>query len=195
MRSTLPKVLHPVGQLPLVVHVLKALRSAGVDRIAAVVGPGHEKVAEAVRAAAPEASVHIQAERRGTAHAVLAGRAALANPVDDVIVVFGDTPFVSAETVSAMRGVLAEGAAVVVGGMRPESPFGYGRLITKDGQLVAIREEKDASEAERAIGFCNGGIMALAGATALEILTPLAATTRRGSFISLTRLRLPTAAG
>ena len=182
MRSRLPKVLHPVAQLPLIGHVLKMLRGAGVERIAAVVGPGHDAVARVVAAHAPDASIHIQAERRGTAHAVLAARAAMEGGADDVLVVFGDTPFVSPDTVSLMRGMLAEGASVVVGGMVPENPHGYGRLIMEHGQLVAIREEKDASEAERAIRFCNGGIMALAGATALAILEAIGDDNAQGEF-------------
>ena len=170
MRSRLPKVLHPIAHLPLIGHVLKAVTEAGVDRIAVVIGPGHDAVAAATHAIAPGASIHVQAERRGTAHAVLAARPALERAADDVIVVFGDTPFVAPDTVSLMRGMLAEGAAIVVGGMAPPDPQGYGRLVMEHGQLVAIREEKDASEEERAIRFCNGGIMALAGAHALAVL-------------------------
>jgi bifunctional UDP-N-acetylglucosamine pyrophosphorylase/glucosamine-1-phosphate N-acetyltransferase len=170
MRSRLPKVLHPVGGLPLIGHVLGALGTAGVDRIAAVIGPDHQAVGQVILKQSPGATVHIQSERRGTAHAVLAARDALAQPADDMIVVFGDTPFVSPDTVQLMRGALAEGAAIVVGGMVPPNPTGYGRLLMEGGQLVAIREERDASEAERAITFVNGGIMALSGATALDIL-------------------------
>ena len=169
MRSRLPKVLHPIGRLPMIAHVLKALTAARVDGLAVVIGPGHEAVAKVVAAHAPDASVHVQSERRGTAHAVLAARAAL-QAGGDVLVVFGDTPFISPDTVALMRGMLADGAAIVVGGMVPPDPHGYGRLIVEHGQLVAIREERDASEAERAIHFVNGGIMALAGAHALSIL-------------------------
>ena len=170
MKSRLPKVLHPIGGLPMIAHVLKALRSAGIERIAVVVGPLHEAVAKAVVEYVPGATVHVQAERRGTAHAVLAAREALQTKAGDVLVVFGDTPFVSVEAVSRLREELAEGASIVVGGMRPADPAGYGRLIEENGRLLAIREERDASEAERAIGFVNGGIMALSGATALELL-------------------------
>ena len=101
---------------------------------------------------------------------MLAAREAIARHGDDVLVVFGDTPLVTAETLRRLRGALADGAAVAVLGFRPADPTGYGRLIVEDGTLVAIREEKDASEAERAITLCNGGLMALAGATALAIL-------------------------
>jgi len=170
MRSAVPKVLHPVGQLPLLAHVLKALAAAAVDRVAVVIGPDHAAVAELVAAHAPNASTHVQAERRGTAHAVLAAREALSERADDVMVLFGDTPFIAPDTIRLMRGVLADGAAVVVGGMTPEDPHGYGRLIMEGGRLLAIREEKDASEAERAIRLVNSGVMALAGPTALELL-------------------------
>jgi bifunctional UDP-N-acetylglucosamine pyrophosphorylase/glucosamine-1-phosphate N-acetyltransferase len=135
-----------------------------------VVGPGHEAVTELIAARAPGASVHVQAERRGTGDAVKAAREALRKKADDVLVVFADTPFVSAEAISQLREKLAAGASVVVGGMRPADPFGYGRLIMAGDQLVAIREHRDASEAERRIGFVNGGIMGLDGETALSIL-------------------------
>jgi bifunctional UDP-N-acetylglucosamine pyrophosphorylase/glucosamine-1-phosphate N-acetyltransferase len=170
MRSQLPKVLHPIGRLPMIAHVLKALREADVGRVAVVIGPRHEDVAKVVASHAPDASVHLQAERRGTAHAVLAARPALEGRSDDLLVVFGDTPFVSVDTMSLMRAMLADGAAVVVGGMVPPDPHGYGRLIVEHGQLVAIREERDASDAERDIRFVNGGIMAVAGAHAISIL-------------------------
>ena len=170
MKSRVPKVLHPIGALPMVAHVLGALQQAGIDRVAVVIGPGHEAVAELIAKRAPDATVHVQAERRGTGDAVKAAREALQKKPDDVIVVFADTPFVSAAAISRLRGKLAEGASVVVGGMRPAAPFGYGRLIMEGDQLVSIREERDASSEERKIGFVNGGIMGLAGETAPSIL-------------------------
>ncbi len=170
MKSRLPKVLHEIGRLPMIAHVLKALQQAGVDRIAVVVGPGHEDIARIVEKHASGASVHIQNERRGTADAVKTARFAIEAGADDLLVVYGDTPFVSAHAISALRAALAEGAAVAVGGMRPKNPTGYGRLLMQGDRLVAIREERDATEAERKIGFVNGGLMGLAGASALKIL-------------------------
>jgi len=170
MKSNLPKVMHPIGGLSMIGHVLKALQTAKVDRIAVVVGPGDDKVAKAVAAHARTATMHVQAERRGTADAVRAARDALTKKADDVLVIFGDTPFVSAAAISSLREKLATGASVVVGGMRPDNPHGYGRLIMQGDQLTAIREERDASAAERKIGFVNGGLMGLAGETALSIL-------------------------
>jgi bifunctional UDP-N-acetylglucosamine pyrophosphorylase/glucosamine-1-phosphate N-acetyltransferase len=169
MRSALPKVLHPLGGSPLIRHVLAAVRETG-SVVAAVVGPDHQAVAAAVQEADPQAAVFVQRERRGTAHAVLAAREAIARQGADVLVVFGDTPLVTAATLRRLRGALADGAVVAVLGFRPADPTGYGRLIVEDGALTAIREEKDASEAERALTLCNAGAMALAGATALAIL-------------------------
>ncbi|PZQ83664.1 MAG: bifunctional UDP-N-acetylglucosamine diphosphorylase/glucosamine-1-phosphate N-acetyltransferase GlmU [Ancylobacter novellus] len=170
MLSTKPKVLHAVAGKPMVSHVLDAALAAGAARIAVVVGPDHDAVAAEVRRAAPNASVFVQSERRGTAHAVLAAREALAEGFDDVVVMYGDTPLVRPETVSALRGPLKEGAAVAVLGFRPDSPLGYGRLVTRNGELVAIREEKDASDEEKAVRLCNAGLMAFDGHAVLGLL-------------------------
>ena len=170
MKSSRPKVMHPLGNLPLVGHVIRAVAAADCDRIAVVTGPDHEATERLVRTMAGHAELFQQTERRGTAHAVMAARPALEQRADDVVVLFGDTPFISAETIAAMRRGLAEGAALIVGGMRPDDPNGYGRLIIEDRRLMAIREHRDASEAERRIAFCNGGIMAFAGDTVLAIL-------------------------
>ncbi|MDQ0301549.1 bifunctional UDP-N-acetylglucosamine diphosphorylase/glucosamine-1-phosphate N-acetyltransferase GlmU [Ancylobacter polymorphus] len=170
MRSALPKVLHAVAGRPMVAHVLDAALAAGAARLAVVIGPDHDKVATEVRRVAPEAEIFVQTERRGTAHAVLAARAALERGFDDVVVMYGDTPLVQPETLAALRAPLAEGAGVAVLGFRPADPTGYGRLVTEGGELLAIREEKEASAAERAIRLCNAGLMALDGRAALGLL-------------------------
>jgi bifunctional UDP-N-acetylglucosamine pyrophosphorylase/glucosamine-1-phosphate N-acetyltransferase len=170
MRARLPKVLHEVGRLPLLGHVLAAVRAAGAADAAVVVGPGHEAVSLVAQRLMPEAQVFVQTERRGTAHAVLSARQAIARGFDDIVVAFGDTPLIRPETLTRVRKPLADGAAVVVLGFRPRDPSGYGRLLTRGHDLVAVREEKDATPAERAIGFCNAGLMALSGRHALAIL-------------------------
>src|SRR3954452_3181184 len=159
MRSLRPKVLHAIAGRPLIAHVLAA---AGVDggRCAVVIGPDHDEVAAEVKRVAPEAQLFVQTERRGTAHAVLAARAALSGPVDDVLVVLGDTPLITPATLHRLRDAVASGAAVAALGFRPADPTGYGRLVVEGGQLVAIREEKDASPDEQAITLCNAGAMA-----------------------------------
>jgi bifunctional UDP-N-acetylglucosamine pyrophosphorylase/glucosamine-1-phosphate N-acetyltransferase len=170
MKSALPKVLHEVAGLPLVGHVVKAARSEpGVD-VALVVGREADKVKAAVEPFAPDAEVFVQTERLGTAHAVLAAREKIAGGYDDILILFGDTPLIEPQSLESLRAALAEGADVAVMGFHAPDPTGYGRLIVKDGALVAIREHKDASEAERAVSFCNGGLMAVSGAHALSLL-------------------------
>ena len=169
MRSSRPKVLHAIGGRSLLAHVLDTVRqSAGA--VAVVIGPGQDRVAASVAAALPQAAIFVQAERRGTAHAVLAARKAIGVGADDLLVVFADTPLIRPDTLARLRAPLTRGAAVAVLGFRPIDPTGYGRLIMQGEQLLAIREEKDASEAERAIGLCNAGLMALRGDVALAIL-------------------------
>ena len=169
MRASRPKVLHTIGGFSLLSHVLAAVRQTS-GRAAVVVGPGQDQVAAAAKAALPEAAIFVQAERRGTAHAVLAARTALAAGADDVLVVFADTPLVRPQTLARLREPLANRKAVAVLGFRPKDPAGYGRLVMAGDTLVAIREEKDASAAERAITLCNAGLMALSGDVALQIL-------------------------
>ena len=170
MRSRRAKVLHEIGGQSLLAHVLSTVSKAGASRIAVVIGPAQDAVQAEVKRSAATAQTFVQTERRGTAHAVLCAREAFAAPVDDVVALFGDTPLVQAKTVGRLRSALTGGAAVAVLGFRPQIPAGYGRLIIKEGKLLAIREHNDATEAERRIGLCNGGLMAFRADTALTIL-------------------------
>jgi bifunctional UDP-N-acetylglucosamine pyrophosphorylase/glucosamine-1-phosphate N-acetyltransferase len=182
MRSALPKVLHAIAGRSLLAHVLAAVAEANVTATAVVVGPGQGAVAAEARRVLPGSECFVQRSRRGTAHAVLAAKAALKQQRDDVLIVYGDTPLIEAATLERLCAPLARGAAVAVLAFRPSDPAGYGRLIVKNGKLVAIREEADASTSEKAIGFCNGGIMALAGAHALAILERIGDRNRKGEF-------------
>lgn len=170
MRSRWPKALHALAGRSLLGHVIATIRQAGPGAMAVVVGPDHAAVVAEARRHAPDAEVFVQDERRGTAHAVLAARTAIARGADDVVVVFGDTPFIRPHTLERLRGALAAGAAVAVLGFRPRDPTGYGRLLTDGSGLIAIREDRDASAEERAIGLCNGGLMALDGRHVLDIV-------------------------
>jgi bifunctional UDP-N-acetylglucosamine pyrophosphorylase/glucosamine-1-phosphate N-acetyltransferase len=170
MRSRIPKVLHQVAGRSLLSHVLHAVIGAKVTRVAVVTPPGQAAVAQEAHTVAPQAQMFVQRTRRGTAHAVLAAKAALSRRTDDVLVVFGDTPLIQTQTLNRLRAAIADGAAVAVLGFRPADAAGYGRLIVQGGDLMAIREDKDASAAERQIALCNGGLMAFAGGNALAIL-------------------------
>ena len=170
MRSALPKVLHAIAGRSLLAHVLAAIKDAKVTATAVVVGPGQEAVAAEAQRVMPGVECFVQQQRRGTAHAVLAAKSAIEHGADDILIIYGDTPLIRAETLTRLRAPLAKGAAVAVLAFRPADPSGYGRLVFAKDKLVAIREEADASESEKTIALCNGGIMALAGAQALAIL-------------------------
>ena len=182
MRSAIPKVLHEVAGLSLLGHVMRAAGAAGGNAQAVVVGREAERVDAEARRHAASVVIAEQKERLGTGHAVLAARAAIAEGYDDVLVLFGDTPLITAQSLQPLRAALAEGAAVAVMGFRTDAPDGYGRLIEEDGQLVAIREHKDASEAEREITFCNGGIMGLSGKEALDLLDAIGNDNAKGEY-------------
>jgi bifunctional UDP-N-acetylglucosamine pyrophosphorylase/glucosamine-1-phosphate N-acetyltransferase len=165
----------------LLAHVLNATRPVG-GRLAVVVAPDHKDVAAEAQHIAPQAEIYVQEERRGTAHAVLAARDAITRHADDILVVFGDTPLLRPRTLARMREALAADAALVVLGFHTDAPTGYGRLIMDGTQLRAIREEKDATAAERKITLCNGGLVALGGERALEILARIGNDNAKGEF-------------
>lgn len=182
MASRLPKVLHRIAGRSMLHHVLETTRQAGATRVAVVIGPDREDVAAEAHRVRPDAQVFVQTERLGTAHAVLAARAALEEPADDVLVLYADTPLLRPKTLENLRAPLADGAAVAVLGFRPADPTGYGRLLTQGDALVAIREEKDATPDERRVDFCNAGVMALRGREALSILTRIGNANAKGEY-------------
>src|SRR6195256_6009264 len=111
MRSSTPKVLHPVAGQSLLAHVLRAAPNGANASLAVVIGPDHQAVAEEVARSRPDAMTFVQRERLGTAHAVLAARDAITRGADDLLVVFGDTPLIPAETFARLRAPLKNGAA------------------------------------------------------------------------------------
>jgi bifunctional UDP-N-acetylglucosamine pyrophosphorylase/glucosamine-1-phosphate N-acetyltransferase len=182
MKSARPKVLHQVANRSMLGHVLATLTQAGATRAAVVIGPDREDVAKEVQRVLSDARIFVQRDRLGTAHAVLSAREALEQPADDVIIAFGDTPLILPETFTKLRAPLAEGAAVVAMGFEAKDPTGYGRFITSGDQLLAIREHKDATEAERAITLCNGGLMAVRGDLALKFLDRVENNNAKGEY-------------
>ncbi len=160
MKSSLPKLLHPVAGLPIVSHVVRAAHGAGANRLAVVTGPGHERIQSAVSAMAPQAQFFEQHERRGTAHAAMMAEAAWREAEGHIAVVYGDHPLLRPEIFQLVVDRLEAGKDAAVLGFEPDNPTGYGRLITEGDRLIDIREHKDASAAERAIGLCNACILA-----------------------------------
>src|SRR6202035_5619286 len=123
-----------------------------------------------------------QRDRMGTAHAVLAARAAIARGADDLIVAFGDTPLIWTATFERLRTALKQGAALAVLGFRAADPTGYGRLLVEGGRLTAIREQADASAAERAVTLCNAGVIAFDGHKALAIIEKIGNANSKGEY-------------
>lgn len=182
MRSAIPKVLHPVGGLAMVGHAVRAAQAAGSSRIAVVTGPGHDEVNAMVTRLAPDARVFTQAERLGTGHAVRQARDAFADTPGNVIVLYADTPLVTPATVAGIVATLEGGADVVVVGFEPDDPTGYGRLLTEGDRLLAIREEKDASAAERQIRLVNSGIMGFKGSVLGAVIDRIENRNAKGEF-------------
>jgi bifunctional UDP-N-acetylglucosamine pyrophosphorylase / glucosamine-1-phosphate N-acetyltransferase len=182
MRSSLPKVLHPVAGQSLLSHVLDAAPHGAGASLAVVVGPDHKAVADEVARIRPDAATFIQRERLGTAHAVLAARDAIARGADDLLIAFGDTPLISSGTFERMRAPLKNGAALAVLGFHAADPTGYGRLVVEGSRLAAIREQADASPAERKIKLCNAGVMAFDGRKALAIIEKIGNANSKGEY-------------
>jgi bifunctional UDP-N-acetylglucosamine pyrophosphorylase/glucosamine-1-phosphate N-acetyltransferase len=184
MKSERPKVLHRLAGTPLLAHVIKAVKAAGLKRLAIVVAPGMEEVATVAAAFDPKLEMFVQAEQLGTADAVKAARSALEAFDGHVLVLYGDTPLLSTETIGKVRAELDAGADLVVIGFEADKPTGYGRLLLDErGGLIGIREEKDASPEERAITLCNSGIMGFrSGKTLLCLLGRIGNDNAKGEF-------------
>lgn len=180
MRSKLPKVLHPIANLPMVGHILATLGEISADRIAVIVGPGMDIVSKAV-APVPTA---IQHDQLGTADALKAGRTALDGfDTGTVLVIFGDSPFIAPQTLAAMVAQREAGMAVVVLGFEPDNPSGYGRLVTdQSGALQAIVEDRDADEATKKIGLCNSGVMAIDASRLFELVDRITNDNAKGEY-------------
>ncbi len=170
MKSDLPKVLHELAGAPLFAHALASARALQPDKIVLVVGHGGEAVAEAARAMDPDIVVVEQAEQHGTGHAVAQARDALAEFSGDVVVLYGDTPFISGGTLQKMQAARAAGHDVVVLGFEADDPGRYGRLLMTGDQLKGIVEFKDASDKERAITLCNSGVKMADAETLFDLI-------------------------
>ena len=159
MRSSIPKVLHPVANRPIVEHVLAAAGQAGAASITGVVGPDMPEVA----AAFDGHNLAIQQVAQGTGDAVKAALTEIpVSAAGIAVVLYADTPLVRQETIDALTApIMDQSAAVTVFGMDLAEPAAYGRLVTNDaGDLLRITEAREADEATLAITLCNGGYMA-----------------------------------
>ena len=159
MQSDLPKVLHPLAQVPILAHAIRSARFSDPEKMVIVAGHGFSQVAKAALEFAPDAIVVEQAEQLGTGHAVAQAKSALEDFDGDVIVLYGDTPFISEDTIAAIQSARRSSDLVVLG-FDAADPARYGRLVTQGDVLDRIVEFKDATPKERAITLCNSGVMA-----------------------------------
>ncbi len=194
MQSDLPKVLHPLGAAPLVVHAMRAGRALDPDSVVVVVGHGGDAVAQVVHAEDEAAIVVTQEAQLGTAHAVAQARAALAGAPGDVVVLYGDTPFIRGETLDAMIAARKIHDVVVLG-FEAADPGRYGRLVTTGDTLERIVEFKDASEAERAITMCNSGVICADRATLFDLIAQVSNDNVAGEYYLTDIVALATAKG
>ena len=162
MRSDTHKVLHPIANRPLLLHLLDRVDALGAEKRIVVLGKGREQVEAAIAGHGVE--IAVQAEQKGTGHAVQQAEGALTGYDGPVIILYGDTPFVETATLRRMLDRLdeADKPGVVVLASSPADPLRYGRIILGEGDRIAkMVEYKDATEEERAVRLCNSGMMAV----------------------------------
>ena len=160
MKSDTHKVLHPIAGRPMLEHLLASAAQLNPARQVVVAGHGRDQLEAAL---AGRATIALQEPQLGTGHAVQMAQSALADFAGDVLILYGDVPFVRAETMRAMieRLNAPDRPAVVVLGFEPEDALHYGRVIAQDGRILKMVEHKDATAQERATRLCNSGLMAV----------------------------------
>ena len=194
MNSDLPKVLHKIGDAPLLWHAMASGRAMEPARIVVVTGHGAEAVEASAKGFDADAICVRQSEQLGTGHAVLQAKDALADFEGDVIVLYGDTPFINAETLERIAQA-REDADLVVLGFEAADPGRYGRLILKGGQLDRIVEAKDANPGELAVTLCNSGVMAASRALMFELLEQVSDDNAQGEYYLTDLVELSHSAG
>lgn len=181
MKSDLHKVLHPVAGRPMVEHLLASLDELQPAHTVVVVGSGREQLEARLGA---RATCVVQEPQHGTGHAVQQAEGTLAGFEGDVLVLYGDVPFVTAATMRAMLDRLnaADAPAVVVLGFEPAHALHYGRVIASDGRISKMVEFKDASAAERACTLCNSGLLAARGDALFGLLAQVGNDNAQGEY-------------
>ncbi len=169
MNSDIPKVLHPIAQAPMLVHAMRAGAVLSPERTVIVTGHGAEAVARVAEAEDENTSIAVQEEQLGTAHAVAQARAALEGFQGDVVVLYGDTPFLQPDTLQRMIEARAKNDLVILG-FEAADPARYGRLVMNGDALERIVEFKDATDEERTITFCNSGLLACDSETLFSLI-------------------------
>ena len=196
MKSTLPKVLHPIAGKPMLVHVIDAAFGLDPESITVVLAPGMDTVQQVAMSAYPNCKFAIQKEQKGTGHAVACGMEEL-DAKGDVLVVYGDTPLMLTETLSQiMQQKEQQGATISLAGIHLEDPTGYGRLVMPEEPFVErIVEQKDASEEQKRIQWGWGGIMAFSADFLKDGLAKMTPSEATGEYYLTELLEMSSAAG
>jgi bifunctional UDP-N-acetylglucosamine pyrophosphorylase / glucosamine-1-phosphate N-acetyltransferase len=182
MKSDLHKVLHPIAGRPMIDHLMASAAELGPAKTVVVVGSGREQLEAAM---AGRAETSLQEPQLGTGHAVQQAQAGLAGFDGDVLILYGDVPFVRAKTMQAMLDRLHadDAPAVVVLGFEPEDALQYGRVLAhEDGRIAKMVEHKDATEEERACRLCNSGLMAARASDMFDLLTRVGNDNSQGEY-------------
>jgi bifunctional UDP-N-acetylglucosamine pyrophosphorylase / glucosamine-1-phosphate N-acetyltransferase len=181
MKSDLHKVLHPIAGRAMLDHLLASAESLHPLASVVVAGHGREQLEKALSG---RAEMAVQDPQMGTGHAVQMAESALKNFSGDVLILYGDVPFVRTSTMQSMLDRLnaSDSPAVVVLGFAPENPLQYGRVIAADGRIAKMVEHKDASEAERQCGLCNSGLMAVKSDDLFALLARVGNDNAQGEF-------------
>lgn len=170
MNSSLPKVLHPIGGKPMLQHVLESCRELDVENMAVVYGHGGELVRERIEA--NDVNWILQAEQKGTGHAVLQA----VDCIDDdsiVVVAYGDVPLIKTDTLQLLVDKLSDATLTVLTTIL-ENPAGYGRIMrNKQSRIQYIVEEKDANTKEKRVNEINTGFIAARGVDLKRWLTQI----------------------
>ncbi len=159
MKSSRHKVLHEIAGRSMIEHLLASVDELEPQKLVTIVGEYREQLEERL---ADRCAFALQEPQLGTGHAVQQAEDALAGFDGDVLVLYGDVPFVKAGTMRAMIDRLRadDAPAAVVLGFEPEDPLRYGRVVAQQGQIIKMVEFKDATEDERACTMCNSGLLA-----------------------------------
>ncbi|EIZ78787.1 bifunctional protein GlmU [Novosphingobium sp. Rr 2-17] len=182
MKSDLHKVLHPIAGRPMIEHLLASAAELAPQRSVVVAGHGREQLEKALGG---RAAIAVQEPQLGTGHAVQQAEAALADFEGDVLILYGDVPFVRADTMRAMieRLHAPDAPAVVVLGFEPQDPLQYGRVLAHDdGRIAMMVEYKDANEEQRACRLCNSGLMAVKSADLFGLLARVGNDNAQGEY-------------
>lgn len=195
MHSKQAKVLHEVGGLSIVGHVVRAALGAGASRLGVVTAPAHDQVRAAVAVLAPDVEFFEQAQPKGTGHAAAMARPLWQDATGYVAVVYGDHPLLRPECFDLVRARLDAGMDAAILGFKPADPTGYGRFITDGERLLAIREHRDASPEERRIGLCNACILAFRAEVFKSLIDSIGTANSQGEYYVSDMVELANAAG